>query len=316
MALGLDEILDRHTPRSKLLTHSRLSAFRACQRLHRYKYEMGIRARVEADALRFGTLMHRGLEAWWLGHGDLEAALAAVDVEADPFDRAKARALLKGYHARWSDQDFEILGVEVEFRAPVLNPLTGRRSLLWQIGGKIDAIVRYRDGRIAVVEHKTTSEDLTPGSSYWLRLRMDAQVSIYFDGAASLGHDVSECLYDVVGKPGLRPLQANKKRDTPETPDEYEHRICEAIIADPNAYYGRAPVVRLERELVEARWDVWQLARAIRANQQHGHAPRNPDACVRWGRACEFLEVCSGQASLDDPERFRVIENLHPELTT
>ena len=29
-----------------------------------------------------------------------------------------------------------------------------------------------------------------------------------FDGAAALGHDVAGCLYDVICKPGLRPLKA------------------------------------------------------------------------------------------------------------
>jgi hypothetical protein len=37
---------------------------------------------------------------------------------------------------------------------------------------------------------------------------MDGQVSTYFDGAASLGLDVAGCIYDVIGKPGIRPLQA------------------------------------------------------------------------------------------------------------
>lgn len=52
-----------------------------------------------------------------------------------------------------------------------------------------------------VVEHKTTSADITPGSPYWRRLTLDAQVSLYLGGAGSL-------LYDVIRKPTLRPLKA------------------------------------------------------------------------------------------------------------
>ncbi len=305
---------------SDILTNSRLSSARACQRLDRIKYVLGYRPATDAETLRFGTLVHQMLEAWWTMPKEmrLAAALAAVPANTDPFDRAKAEEMIRGYDARWAlDADnYEVLAVEKEFRCELRNPTTGRTSRLFELGGKVDAIVRdRRDGRVLVVEHKTSSFDIGPGSEYWRRLRMDGQVSIYFQGAGSLGHDVSGCLYDVLGKPGQKPLQPGKTRKVAETPGEYRVRIAEAIAEDPNRYYQRGEVVRLETETQDALFDIWQTAQQINEAKQADRAPRNPDACVRWGRTCEFFDVCTGVASLDDPLLFKKSERTHPELS-
>src|SRR5690606_28569274 len=143
-----------------LLSISRMKSARACLRHHKHRYLDRVRPVEDADTLRFGTLFHAGLEAWWLaaqaGEPRLEAALAAVEGEADPYDRARARALLVGYDARWCLVPMEVLGVEVEFKMPLVNPATGRTSPLWTMGGKVDAIIRDELGRVLVVEHKTS----------------------------------------------------------------------------------------------------------------------------------------------------------------
>lgn len=316
-----------------ILSSSRLKDARACQRLHRYRYGLGYRPAEEATALRFGTLVHAGLEAWWRADSTdkaLSAALSAMAGEADPFERAKAEALLVGYHARWSEarELYEVLSVEAKFEAPLVNPETGRPSQTWQLGGKLDVLARERStGRVAIVEHKTASEDIGPGTDYWRRLRMDGQVSIYYAGAAALGHPADLCLYDVLKKPAQRPKKQAaevklKKDGTPyagqqladETPEEYRARILEAIAEAPNDYFARGEVVRLEGEVAEALFDIWQIGQQLRESERIGRFPRNPGACLQYGRTCPFLGVCSGEASLDDPTQFKKLDNPHPEL--
>lgn len=341
-----------------LLTTSRLKAARACQRYHHLRYEEGYRAVQEEDVLRFGTLVHKGLEAWWLAKKDgpteraLELAIAAVQGEADPFDRVRAEVVLTGYDARWGAESYEVVGVEVEFDTELRNPQTGAASRTWRLGGKIDAIVRdTRDDRVLLVEHKTSSEDISPGSTYWSRLRMDGQVSIYFAGARqALGIDVAGCLYDVLLKPAQRPgnvplidgdnvkivvdatgqrvktKDGKKWRQTadtelgfvlqtrPETPEEFRQRLIEAIAEAPDRFFARGEVVRLESELEDALFDIWQTGQQIREAQNAGRNPRNPDACVRYGKTCEFFDVCTGAASLEDRARFARSTRIHPEL--
>jgi hypothetical protein len=53
-----------------LLTHSRIRTWQACQRKHYFEYELQIeKGEEDSDALRFGTLLHKGLEAWFLQKG-------------------------------------------------------------------------------------------------------------------------------------------------------------------------------------------------------------------------------------------------------
>lgn len=318
----------------QLLSATRLKDARSCQRFHRIRYLDRYVPVEEADTLRFGRLIHAGLEAWWTeprGDHRLDAALNALAGESDPFDHARAFALICGYDTKYQPLELEVLGVEVPFQFRLTNPDSGFPSRKWDLAGRIDAIVRTPDGRVLIVEHKTTSEDLGPGSTYWRRLRMDGQVSIYFMGAKALGYDVAGCLYDVIAKPAHRPGKATpvdqrkytkdgrlyaSQRETDERPEEFRDRLLQAIGAEPERYFGQAEVVRLEAEIDDAMADVWMLGHQLNEAQRTGRHPRNPDACMRFGRPCEYFDVCSGTASLDDPALFQQLATAHPELPT
>jgi hypothetical protein len=316
-----------------LLTASRLKTARACQRLHLFEYVQGYRTTSDASVMRFGTLCHAGLEAWLRAAAlspdeRLDATLAALAGEADPFDRARAEALLTGYHFRWTDEPMRVLAVEVKFETDLRNPETGRPSRTWRLGGKLDGVIEI-EGEQGIMEHKVTSEDMGPGTTYWSRLRLDGQVSTYFVGAEALGFVPVWCLYDVLKRPAQRPYKATPKdaikvkRDgTPyagtrladETPAEFKARVLASIAEAPNDYYARGRVVRLEHEITEAMTDTWQTARVLHENALRGFAPRNVDACTRFNRPCPFLPVCCGEASLADSTLYRKIESVHPEL--
>lgn len=343
-----------------LLTNSRMTTQRRCSREQRLRYEVGLIPVKEDDApLRLGSLLHLGLEAWWFairdGREPLTAALdvltTQVDAGADPFEAAKVRAMLVGYHARWIDEapKYEVLGVELELTpTPILNPATGKPSRTWLIGGKLDVYVREcATGRKLIVEHKTTTEDIRMGSDYFKRLRMDSQVSTY-----TTATDADAVLYDVLRKPGQRPgtvplvdedgvkivldaagnrvrtKDGKKWRETadaaqgyvlqarPETPEEYFHRITDAISEDVEAWYARVEVVRFDSEILEYQADTWAIARTIRDNQLAQRWPRNPEACIRYGRTCGYWALCVGEASPDDASLYMRVENGHRELST
>jgi len=304
-------------------------------REHHHAYRLGYRSLGEAEALRFGSLFHRGLEAWWLAYGHEEPLAAAIDAMGphaqDEYDLVRAGVLMQGYDARWADEELDVLAVERQFAAPLINPATGAASRTYEVAGKVDALVRLRsDGRVYIVEHKTTSEDIGLGSQYWERLQLDSQVSIYFAGARSLGYDPAGCLYDVISKPRQAPLRATpeesrkytkrgdlyaNQRAEDETPDEYRQRLVELVAASPERFYQRGLVVRLEEEERDAAFDSWQTARAIREAELAQRYPRNPDICMRYGRLCSYFPVCTGKASLEDPTLFVRVENVHQELS-
>lgn len=198
---------------SQLYTTSRLRVFRECNRKHLYRYVLRI-STPSTPAMAFGTNAHAALEAWYLawqaGADRLPAAFAIIDAldDASEVDRIRLRALVAAYDARWGGEDWEIIGVEVEFRY-FLGDV--------EIGGKIDALIRdRRDGRVYIVEHKTSTADTSPGAPYWDRLVIDTQISIYIDGATMLGHEIAGCIYDVLKRPQHEPLAA-----TPPEKREY-----------------------------------------------------------------------------------------------
>jgi hypothetical protein len=330
----------------QVITKSRLAAFNACQRLHHIQYNQGYRTLAPRELADWGTVFHAGLDAWWaafmaggealLALPNAQAAMLAarVGLAVDDFAMAKAQVMMIAYDARWAPTmgEWDVLGVEVEFIATI----PGRKRL--RVAGKLDKVLRRRaTGRVLFGEHKTTGVDLTEGSTYWQRLRMDPQVSIYHRGMAALGYDDLEgCLYDVVDRPSIKPLKATpmdkrkytkpskkepisrlyaNQRETDETIDEYRDRVAGLVGAEPDAFFARAEVIRLEGELEASDADVEETALQIRAGSQTGVAPRNPGNCFLYNRPCDFLDACSGIASLDDETRFRREEKQHPELS-
>ena len=317
-----------------LLTSSRIRAAHACPRLDHYRYGLGLVA-PSTGAMAFGTAIHAGLEAWWATIRDglpgdaLDAALSAVSVDlADPYDLARAEAMLVAYDVRWQRWacSVEVLAIEAEFRAPLRDP-DGRTARTWSLAGKLDALVRLADGRVAIVEHKTTSRDASAGTEYRARLTLDPQVSVYHDGAAALGYAADLCLYDVLVKPSQKPLTASaeiklKKDGTPragqrvadETPEEYRARLIEAISADPDRYLIHAEIVRTERDRAEHGADVWETVHAIEHHRRRQPVlpPRHASACFAHGSPCAFLPLCEGRGRIEDYAR----GGAHAELTT
>lgn len=314
---------------SNLLTASRMKCYRECRRKHKLMYLDGWRPVKEADALRFGSLMHEGLEAWWSTRS-LAATLGAVDARGiDDFEQAKAEELLRGYHTRWiGTADYHTVTVEESFYAPLVNPDTMASSRTWKLGGKVDAIA-VKDGRPVLIEHKTTSESVKPESDYWAKLCMDYQISHYHIGAEALGHEVEACIYDVIHKPTIRPWKATPEdkrkykqdgtlyanlRECDETAGEYGVRLAADIKANPDAYYQRREIVRTERDMREYLADLWATAKTMREEELADRAPRNPDACHRFG-TCWAWDHCAFGLQLEDyPERFTQSSNVHPEL--
>lgn len=313
------------------LTNSMRSKFAACHRAYKIAYVDMIRPLKTSDALAFGTAMHALLEIYWSPSGhDQDAADAVLARVEDRYQRETLYALYCGYIDRWykGDAEFQKIAVESRFDVPLMNPVTSGLSKTWHLSGKIDAIAANRAGQPFIVEHKTTSQDIGPGSDYWRKLPIDGQVSGYYCGAQSLGYDVKECLYDVIRKPALKPYKAtpadklkyNKDgslsklcRLEDETPEDYGTRIREDIAARPDYYYARLTVARSENDLVDYLYDVWAVGREIAEAERMGRFSRNPNSCSLFG-GCEYFDVCTGCASLTDTTRFQKLETPNPEL--
>ena len=127
-----------------VLSTSGISTYQTCPRLYWYRYERLVEPVLKPYALRWGTLWHLGLEAWWKT-GDVWKAIEVVRAAADEQELdvealIKVECLLLGYHVRWRHEALRTLAVEPPFSADLINPETGAASRTWQLAGKLDAI--------------------------------------------------------------------------------------------------------------------------------------------------------------------------------
>jgi hypothetical protein len=279
--------------------------------------------------------MHGALEAWWRTKGSLIELEVALDwlrnqsqAEWNTYEIVCAEELMKKYNELYCNDGYKTKVVEVEFVAPLLNPGTIAKSKTFELSGKLDAVAK-KESRYFLVEHKTTGDSIAPESDYWAALSIDGQVSGYFVGADASGYDCIECMYDVIKRPDLRPHKAtpleNRKytkdgklyatqRDTDEGELEFAYRLKEDIDSRPDHYFQRRIISRSSDDMVDYMYDMWATAREIRNSQLSGRWPRNPKACIRFGR-CEYFGVCTKCESIEDTSLFEKVENVHQEFS-
>jgi hypothetical protein len=341
-----------------LLTHSRTRTLRDCAKRHQYRYELRLAPADEPEALRMGSAYHAGLEAAGNGqdaHGAVEAyyeaKLAALPEERHRdlgFEQLKIHELLRGWLLHYSDDGLERIATELPFEL-MIPGIHGYRN-----AGKIDGLVRLADGRVALLEHKTTAQDIGPASPYWDKLRLDSQITRYFAAARQLGRDVQTVVYDVTRKPTINPrasvpdldeqgrrivLEADGSRamntrtgeplvsadskkgrtlaSHPETFAEYAARLRAGIEAKPEAYFARMEIPRLRADVEAFESELADSAREHRFRVKSGVWPRNDEACHRMGRReCEYLALCTNHIDCSErvPDGFVRLESAHPEL--
>ncbi len=315
--------------RLPVVTTSSTRCYRRCQREYMFRYELGYMSVSSAQSLKFGSAMHLGIETLFLSNWDTGLAIdRALPKIGDKFEAVKLEVIIAGYAERWKNEPFEVVCVEQEFRAPLVNPDTGAVSKTFELAGKLDLVVRDLDQKVWIVEHKSSFEDISHGSVYWEKLRIDSQVSNYFNGTRSLGLDPVGVIYDVVGKPGIRPSKATpvdsrkykkdgtlyaNQREQDETPEEFKSRLVELYASNPDSYFVRGEIARTAADETEAARDLWQIAKSIRESQRESRWPRNPESCERYHRLCGFWPVCTRMADIGDTSRF-VVDKPHREL--
>lgn len=331
-------------PDAALLTNSAQTTYAKCPRKYLNRYIFGVRKRGTAFNLWFGDVVHKALETYWKARQasgsrvgtreHLEAGLATLPKDADPFVLARLQIMLAAYAARWNPIRCTVLHVELPFDLPLRNPRTKEEHRLYRRAGKIDLILQFANG-VVLVEHKTSSEDLSDGGSYQSRLALDEQIAYYHEALESLGMQVTEIIYDVLKKPTLKPIKATpeEKRvytkvtkknpesrlragqfETDETVEDYKSRLAAKILERPEDTIYQIKIPRTSSQRRGARWDIWSRAEIMRFSIENDYFPMASGACFKFGSACEYLEVCKGTDSLDNPNRFEVLQDLHPEL--
>lgn len=343
---------------TQLLTFSRMDTFKTCRRRHEFLYELGIRRTEEAKALRMGSAYHSALESLaktYDIHDACDSVYAAYS-NVEPFDqhemeieRETVLRMVCGYVWRWDGCGLTFVAAEQEFELSLVNPDTGRTTPNWNLAGKIDGIVRLEDGRLAVLETKLLSEDISPDSQLWRRMRVDHQISLYVLAARRLGFACDCVLYNPACKPSIRPTNVailddlgakivldsrgervrtekglwrqtgdSAKGYTLQTrPMQYSEwgvKLADDIAAQPDRYFARVEIPRLDDDLKMFESEIWQIQKSMRDAQLNDRHFRtcNFHTCSY----CSVFDLCTtGWQPTDSlPEGYVRLENVNPEL--
>jgi len=261
-----------------------------------------------SDALHFGTLIHKCLEARFQG--------APLEVVFDYIDRlvpgkgdmwVKARAMMAGYYLKYPVDGFEVLSVEPTFQTRIINPDTNRPSRKYDLAGKVDAIIRREDGTVWIVEHKTTR---SISGQMIQNLWSDMQIQIYSRyGKQIAGENIEGVIYDVLEKPQLR---RRKIRGTDEYEDDgtYYERLVDWH-KDPEKYL-RLDVQFDEEDYKNLERDIWHTAHDASNALSCGHFRRTTSACHPIASfKCDYVSLCAGRVNIGD--KHHLIDNYFQE---
>jgi hypothetical protein len=297
----------------EIVSHSELACFRRCPMEWRFRYVLR-REKVgpKSLALSKGTAIHKVVGAY---HRNEVPDLSQLE----PQDRA----LVRGYRAYWGDPDrqIDVEKVDVPFQI-MIDPTI---MVVGEFDGKG---VRKDTKKKTIIEHKSSSQDISIGGAYWNKVCLvDSQVTSYLLASRLMGWGEVEVLYDVLLKPKMERLRATPpekreytkatkaepvprlykgQREHDETEDEFEQRVLEDICERPHHYYQRGVVVRLEHDHAAHIRDVKGTVHLMQTSRNMGErVPRNTDSCFLFGRPCDFFAVCSTGADVMDPNFYQ-----------
>lgn len=307
----------------QILTYSALSNFLRCRMRYKYRYLDKLVPKEKADALRFGSVMHKALEQWhkedasYLFRGNKSTKIIDDAFLYDPAKRhlwSLASAMLWGYEDRYPTEGFEVIALEKTFELPIINPHSGKSSRTFTINGKVDGIVKQA-GEFFVLEHKTTSS-LEFG--FLEKIWSDFQTRLYaYAIGKEMGVEISGVIYNVLVKAKLkqsegetedeyleryRDLCANNKngRSTakqkmPESDEDYVGRLVEKY-KDP-AMFHREMLYFTNNQMDQLYEQIWELTQQLLDARRRRIHCRNTGACFNYNKACVYLPLCKSNDS-------------------
>ena len=229
---------------------SQIKMFKACRRAWFMRYHEKLTPVSNADSLETGKNYHKLLEM--LENG-----------EELPDGFSKEYAMAAAYQ-KYILPQFHVVASEKELEKPL-----GKHVLHGFVDGLSD------DGFI--VEHKTTSRDISEGGEYEYNLLWDEQVLAYMSLSG-----LRKVHYTVCKKPTIRLKKG-------ETEEEFYQRMVEWYDEDTDQ---KIRVFTVERTDAEVQGFEDEFVRICDEMETTKYLYRNTCHCTSFGRRCEYSSIC------------------------
>lgn len=303
------------------ISPSRARCYLACPRRYQWRYVRGITA-IEEDAAprRYGRLFHQALCAQSAG---------PLDLIEDEWERSAAKLLFEAYLD--APKPYRITHRELHVETE-------------HVHGWVDAIAEDQDGVLWVLDYKTRGHavSLEPDSQAWEGLELDLQMTAYIAAARAQGIPVAGAIYEVVKRPSAQPQAVKTKAhlqaalidyaksapaewlaaalEAANTPGRVTLREClpmmldrlaEDMVANPDRWWARRKVHRIEADLAFGVSSMRQTRQMIALAEASGCFPLNPSSC-RVPFPCEYAALCERAAdpatTPDIPEGYQAAD--------
>ena len=253
----------------------------------------------------------------------LERSLKSLELsELDAIELAKAKALITGYALKWGDQEWETVGVE-----EIVGFEIGETG--WKYKGKVDTLVKGYGYPLVMVEHKTTTVDLTDEyHPYFLKLGHESQLSRYHLALHLQERPLSQTVYDCIRKLSIKPKSLpigtaknalGSRTELVQSGTYYGYTVGEGVdwsSTDPPAkedirlfflrclytvttqhdkYFKRVGNITRSREALKDTYvQLHQIATDINRARADGAWYQNTNSCNAYNSPCEYLPLCRG----------------------
>lgn len=175
---------------------SEFDSYMSCPRKHYYAYGLKIQSRESSDSLNRGTIGHHFLEEYFKLRLEGMSADTAMLVSKQYMTKYvllnpeqmtiadEAKEAILRFFDDGGYSEFEILAIEREFQV-VIDENTGASILF-----KVDLIVRDKDGKIGIIDHKFISQLYAP-----YQLDLMSQLPKYYEALKRLGYPIDWVAY-------------------------------------------------------------------------------------------------------------------------
>lgn len=303
------------------LSASAINKWLLCAQKYKLHYRDRLSAKHEDKVLlQAGLAFHEALEVWKLS-GDVNKGIECfVKYPLNSYRRRALEMMFVAYTVVYANDAFTYEYVEKEFSVEHNGTI---------IRGIFDGIIIDDGNERAIVDHKTTRSDISPGSRYWERLSINTQIDTYlFIANKYLGLNIDYFLYDVIKIPQLRLLKATPKnqreyykrnnrwgrkgdlkkgqRSHDETIPEFTERIQEHIEHNTYSLFRRQKIYRTAEQIEAFKYDLNANIGLINAAIENDWFPRNTNGCFAYNRECDYYPICSGDTTAENAELYYV----------
>ena len=318
--------------RKNVLTYSALATFRNCPRKYKNRFEDHLKPVEKEHSLYFGQVIHQALTLFYRNDRNLQPAYESIEqaFSDSKSDRVLAMVMLTAYADRYMEENWEVIGLDVEFKGEIRNPKTNGRSQTFIMAGKANGIV-WLNGELYLLEHRTASTQEEIDSD---KLWADTQSALYCHYLRQNGYPIVGVIYNVLLKSRLQQRQGeteaefvqrceelaakNKngkttaKRQLPETDGEFVERLREWYTKD-EAF--QRVVFRLPEERMNLlQEEIWEVTQQYLGSRRRDQWLLNTSNCFHFSRPCEYLKYCQSGFNLDLCNMLYEIALPHEEL--